>query len=205
MAGTEIQERCMSKHFYVADTGSSAHVTNSMEGMVNVKQICQEIMVGNGTNLQALLIGDKILCYKTPEGKNIQIVLKNVKYSPDMFTYLFSLLIVVRDSWNLSNEGNNIVIEKNGTKIVFGTVIPSGSGFIVGNEFVLDITHDNDKSLIKFLDLHEKFRHPADVKLKAMAAKYGIKLDAKTMDCIPCIKAKLHMPSVPMATSVVSQ
>ena len=54
----------MSKHFYVADTGSSAHVTNSIKGMINIKQIGQEIMVGNGTNLQASLIGDKILRYK---------------------------------------------------------------------------------------------------------------------------------------------
>ncbi len=203
MAGTEIQEGHMSKDFYVADTGSSAHVTNSTVGLVNVREVYHEIMVGDGTTLKSSLIGDKILRYKTPEGKSIRIVLQNVKYSPDMCTNLFSLLTVVDNGWKLYNDGKKIVIEKDSIKVVFGTVIPSGSGFIVGTELVPDITHD--KSLINFLDLHEKFGHPADSKLKATATKYGIKLDAKTTDCVPCLRAKLRMTSVPKVTSVVSE
>ena len=112
MAGTKIQEGHMSKDFYVADTGSSAHVTNSTEGLVNVREVYHEIMVGNGTTLKASLIGDKILRYKTPEGKSIWIVLQNVKHSLDMCTNLFSLLTVVDNSWKLTNDGKKSLLKK---------------------------------------------------------------------------------------------
>ena len=141
----------ITEDFYVADTGSSCHVTNSMTGMFNLRTATNKITVGNGQEVTAKYIGDKVVHYRTKNGKNVQITLRDVKYAPEMFTNLFSVLTAITNGWNLTNKGKSLVLQKDGIEIIFDTVIRSGNGIIVGTEFTVP---KPDTVLLTHQELH---------------------------------------------------
>jgi Zinc knuckle len=55
MEGTDDFEN---KNLWICDTGASCHMTGSSEGLSNIKNIDQKVILGDGRNLKAKKIGD---------------------------------------------------------------------------------------------------------------------------------------------------
>ena len=192
----------ITEHTFIGDTGCSSHVTNSLDGMINVRKTQGSIKVGDGKLVEVKCIGDKIMTCRTRKGEKQHVTLKDVKYAPEMFVNLFSILTVLNKGWKLSNEGANLILKKGEIEIVFDKVIKSGSGVVVGCEFKPRI---EESSYVSFQEIHNKFGHPADAKLIASVKHYGMDLEKKEEDCQSCIEAKIRKESVAKETKVESE
>ena len=64
---------------WLGDTGSSCHMTNTLEGIKNITKINICIMFGNGQRLKATYIGEKVGSLTQRHGNIVPILMKNVK------------------------------------------------------------------------------------------------------------------------------
>ena len=67
---------------WIGDTGASCHLTNSLDGMINLENCSSKITVGSGENLDCTKIGTKAGKIVQKDGKVRTLKLKNVKYVP---------------------------------------------------------------------------------------------------------------------------
>jgi hypothetical protein len=75
------------KNLWICDTGASCHMTGSLEGLSNIKNIDQKVILGDGRDLKAEKIGDLRLKISN---NNSYVVLKDVKVVPDLKVNLFA-------------------------------------------------------------------------------------------------------------------
>jgi gag-polypeptide of LTR copia-type len=78
-------------NLWVGDSGASCHMTNTMDGMINVSNSKSPIQIGTGDAVESTRIGDKRLRILQADGEIKDVVLKNCKYVPQLFTNLFSI------------------------------------------------------------------------------------------------------------------
>jgi len=71
---TEIE--AMDSNLWLGDTGASCHMTNSMDGMFNTKEVNTGIVFGNGQRLKAVYIGDKRGVVMQNNGARVPILMK---------------------------------------------------------------------------------------------------------------------------------
>jgi hypothetical protein len=83
--------RTVNKNLWIGDSGASCHMTCSLDGMVNIRDINSPVQVGSGESLECMKIGDKRLCAVQSDGTMSDVILRDCKYVPDLFTNLFSI------------------------------------------------------------------------------------------------------------------
>ena len=78
--------------------------------MFNVKasNTHDSISVGSGEDLPVKLIGDLEMKYKQPNGIESTVLLRNLKYVPDMMVNLFSLTKSMKEGAKLTSNENYI-------------------------------------------------------------------------------------------------
>jgi hypothetical protein len=86
-----IENKPTNNNLWVGDSGASCHMTCSLEGMKNIRKINSPIQVGTGDAVECTKVGDKSVCIVQEDGAVKDIVLKECKYVPDLFTNLFSI------------------------------------------------------------------------------------------------------------------
>ena len=205
MAADTVMEGEFPKYLWIADTGCSTHVTNDTEGVENIRYSNSSIVVGSGKTVDVKYICDKRVVYVDKNSNKLNFVLKDVKYVPEMCANLFSIMTVVNNGWQLSNQQNSILIKKNNVEIIFDTVVSGMSGTIVATKLTPNVNTVNGIGLLSYNEYHCKYGHPADSKLVATAKKQGINLDKKQYDCTDCIKAKIRAVSVNKQTTTKSK
>jgi len=57
MINSDTKKEQLEKDIWLADSGASSHMTNSLDGMSNVRDINSRVKIGNGVFLKALKIG----------------------------------------------------------------------------------------------------------------------------------------------------
>ena len=119
------------KHSWLGDSGASGHFVNDDTGMFNVKNINEEIHVGDGRAVYATKIGDLRLQVHQRNGETSIITLQQCKYIKELPRNLFSITQALAKGWNLRNNGIQLILTKHGGKIIFDTVDPTPSGFIM--------------------------------------------------------------------------
>ena len=70
---------------WLGDTRTSCHMTNTLEGMKNLTKIQIGIVFGNGQRLKATFVREKVGTVVQRDGKRVLILLKNVKYAPELY------------------------------------------------------------------------------------------------------------------------
>lgn len=68
------------RQIWIGDTGSTCHMTNSKEVLINVQSISSSVIFGNGECLKATHIGDKKGLVRQKDGSEKTIVFTKVKY-----------------------------------------------------------------------------------------------------------------------------
>ena len=93
------RELKMNKQIWIGDTGASCNMTNLMEGLINVRAIESNITFGNGEHLQATLIGDKKGYVRQRDGTEKPILLRKVKYIPNLACNLLSISTALQSGY----------------------------------------------------------------------------------------------------------
>ena len=71
------------QEIFIADSGASVHLTGSMEGMRNLKDLNNDrVTVGDGTSIVVEKIGDKSITIVQEDGVERDVVLSRCKYVP---------------------------------------------------------------------------------------------------------------------------
>ena len=100
------------KNVWIGDTGVSSHMTHSKEGMRNMRSIKSKIIFGNGQRLQSTHVGDKYRTVVQKDGVRTNIVIKDMKYVPELFCNLFSIPMSLRNGCTLEGSSNKLIIKK---------------------------------------------------------------------------------------------
>jgi hypothetical protein len=119
------------KNLWIGDSVASCHFTNDDTGMFNCKEIYNEIGVGNG-NI-TIATKDRSICLKVfqKNGQQSIIRLDKCKYITNLQAHLFSITTALACSWKLSNKGKYLVLEKDGSKVVFDQIDPTTNGILM--------------------------------------------------------------------------
>ena len=86
--GTQEFDRCI----FLADTGASTHMIGDDEGLTDVTEIHEPIVIGDGKQLYATKIGRLRRTVLQTDGTTQDVVLEDVKYIPGLDMPLFAVL-----------------------------------------------------------------------------------------------------------------
>jgi hypothetical protein len=109
---TTSENETLTNEIWIGDSGACGHYCNFKEGLMNVKEICDEITVGNGKTMTATKVGDLKCKVIQPDGSSLDVTLYEVKYVPELWMNLFSLNKALKNGYTLSNKGLSIVFLK---------------------------------------------------------------------------------------------
>jgi gag-polypeptide of LTR copia-type/Zinc knuckle len=158
MGGTEDLEN---KNLWICDTGASCHMTGSSEGLSNIKNIDQKVILGDGRDLEAERIGDLRLKISNNDS---YVVLKDVKVVPDLKVNLFSVSCALNSGASMKLKGEGIIISKGKMEIDFDQILKMGKGHLMAAKMEVD----NDYGLVgggytfeNIMEYHKKLGHPS--------------------------------------------
>ena len=191
------------KNTWLGDTGASCSMTNSMEGMYDIKDIKSKVKVGSGVTLMATKIGKKKVTVVQKDGATQDVTLLNVKYVPGLWVNLLSIGQAIQNGFSISNKGLIITLKKGTTEIKFDRIIPTQQGFVIGVEIrartdpgvaaaVMDVG-----SSVDINKAHAMLGHTSMASVKKTAEALGWALTGTEMPCQDCAKAKAKQMKIP--------
>jgi hypothetical protein len=200
--------RTVNKNLWIGDLGASCHMTCSLDGMVNIRDINSPVQVGSGESLECMKIGDKHLCAVQSDGTMSDVILQDCRYVPDLFTNLFSITKALQGGCSISNKGVEITLSKGDLSLTFDKQLRTDTGVITGVEMVprVDATHLTlEKGMtVNINKLHLLLGHVCEKILKATAEHYDLKVTGEYKVCTDCALAKAQQKNVPKESAVVS-
>ena len=105
----------INEHTWLVDTGVSAHITNILKGMKNLRNNYKKIMAGRGEQFIESKIRDEVR-YITRIDEEQKIILKNTKCVPKINVKLISLTTVMNQRFELIGSKRKKSIRKDGHK-----------------------------------------------------------------------------------------
>jgi hypothetical protein len=121
---------------WLGDTAASTHMGNSQEGMTDIEEVVQYIMIGNGKKLQVNKIGTLHRTVFQEDGTSMDIELKGYKYVPQLQVNLFSITKALDQGWDLSNKGVIMILTKGKASLTFDKIFKTDTGKVVGIELL---------------------------------------------------------------------
>src|SRR5688572_29412961 len=107
---------------WVFDTGSVAHICNSMQGMIRSRSVERgevDFRVGNNARVAALTVGTMQL--HLPSGFIME--LNNCYFVPSLSRNILSPSCLMRDGYSFASENNGCVISKNNMFMAFAPIV----------------------------------------------------------------------------------
>ena len=106
-------------NIWIGDTGASCHMTNSLEGLSDLKKASFEVTMGDGKSMITTQVGKWTGVAIQKDGKAKPITLNKVAYVPKLCVNLFSITQVMKLGATLLSTALSICIQKGEVKIVF--------------------------------------------------------------------------------------
>lgn len=171
-----------------------------MNKLSNFNETKQEYArLPNGTDLTISGKGSLQLLTEC-NGKQIILILKDVRYIPNFKVKLISEIALAEDGHKLVREGNSVKIFKNNEIIGQGTQIGGLGSMYCLNKYKKPEISINALKLISLQSAHESLGHASPERLIDMSnsGKYGFKLSDKSFStCDACSATKLTAPAQP--------
>ena len=195
----------INKNTWLGDTGSSAHMTNSMEGMFDVKQIQENIRIGDGTLMQTVAIGSKRVFVIQKDGDSIDVTLKKVKFVPNMWTSLFSITAAISHGFKATSEGEVLQWTKGKFVFCFDQVIKTPLGFVLGIQLIPQSGTELGNMMVEghqveINNLHCLLGHASEAKTRATAKDQGWIVKGRMTKCKDCAISKAKPRNVSKAS-----
>lgn len=188
---------------WVADTGATTHMTNSKEGLFELKSLPDKealVKMGNNSTMKAQCSGSLMVKVKTTEGKEVPIKLTNVLFIPDLMTNLFSLSVLMEKCpESLMNKSCFRVI-KDGVKCMDIPLQKTPNSPLL----FVDLKVQNDQALLTFpagskvqiMVAHQLLGHACEKVTRATAKALGWVLTGKFSVCDSCCEAKARQKDI---------
>jgi hypothetical protein len=113
----------MSLLYQLLNSGSCGQYCHFVEGLRNIKDINEQITIGNGHTILATKSGDLKRDVTQLNGSN---------YLPEMWTNLLITNKALKNGFKLSNDSVLICLEKGPVWLCFDCIIPTSNGFVTG-------------------------------------------------------------------------
>ena len=189
---------------FLADTGASSHMINDDSGMFNVKKVKLPVTIGNGKSVICTKVGDIKLLAIQKNQEDIEIVLKEVMYVPELWTNLFSVGQALKKGWKLGNDEEVIFLEKSGTTLKFDKVIKTPRGSLVGVEMIpcnkISFLDETKRKKFNAEYLHQMLGHTNKRTEVSTANYYNWEIEGTTSVCEQCAKAKAKQKNLNKVT-----
>ena len=113
---------------WICDSGASSHYCVSDRGMFDVREINENIRVGNVNLIIAIKIGNLKFKVIQIDGSTFDIILHDVKFIPDLWVNLFSInqalkkghkIEIPSESYNPLTEHKSKVLDRLDDQIIF--------------------------------------------------------------------------------------
>jgi Zinc knuckle len=86
---TTSENETLTNEIWICDSGACGHYCNFKEGLMNVKEISDEITFGNGKTMPATKVGDLKFKVIQLDGSSLDVTLYRIKYVPELWMNLF--------------------------------------------------------------------------------------------------------------------
>ena len=202
---TDIQGDPLNENTWICDSGASGHLSTSLKGMINVRQITRAVSMGNGQDVQLTHEGDLPFVSLARNGEERIATLKDVGISTSMHYNLFSLTKAMTDGWTVGSEPDtlNLFVAKNGNKFVFDRKLKTQTGFVCAVQLVprpmgtlqnaVALGIQDPKILRMSVErFHAILGHAAEPTTRATAKRLGIELFGTLDKCEACTLAKIR-------------
>jgi hypothetical protein len=192
----------LTRYSWVADTGSTCHLTNNLEGMFDVKQDDSQIQIGDGKYMQATKIGKLNVTAMQKDGTTTRFTLDRVKYVPELHCNLFSLTAAIKNGCQLGNKGLSISLRKGPIAITFDRHVGmTNGGYLSTIELVpmkvdtgmVSLTKERPEALIT---LHRHLGHAGEAAVQATAKYLNVTVTCPTLRCEDCALGKAKQKNV---------
>ena len=97
--------------FWLLDSGATSHITNSMDGMLEVKEINTVIKIGDGSEIKATKEGLKKMLIIQEDNSTTEVTMQ-VKYVPQICMNILSLNRLLERGFRVRNEKQVIIMER---------------------------------------------------------------------------------------------
>ena len=184
------------KGTWVADSGASTHMCNSLDGMFDLEDANLSISVGDGRNMSTLKVGKFKGDIVDSEGHAKTITLTNVSYVPDLMVNLFSLTAAIEKNCSVSGSKEGIEIRKGKWTMKFDTKFGTPHGHVFGTR--INPMKGNETAFLantkvnkNYMKVHQLLGHPGRDKLMGTCDRMNWKLTAETTStCEDCMIGK---------------
>ncbi len=197
------------KEVWYADSGASRHMTHDMARMFDIQENLKEkIVIGDGTTLFCKIKGSIKLRAQIKGSGQINVLLKDVLYIPELKSNLFSLsAVTINGKVGVCLEKDNIAV-KGLTKVPLRlfkrtkdktlyhmdceritsdkkskTELENGSTSLIANEKI-------QRKIIDVNIFHKRLGHPSEFYTRKTAEKYNVTLKGKMKVCEACTRGK---------------
>ena len=116
--------------YWIGDTGATIHMTNSNEGMTDLRQTDdQKVVMGNGTEMIKEQKGTlKGWLVNTNGQVTYPISIGSVMVSKKAKFNIISLTLLMKQGWQLIGNQNGVTLKKNGQLLNFDHTVKTDKG-----------------------------------------------------------------------------
>jgi len=193
-------------NMWIADSGATSHMTNTLEGMYDVREGTSTVKVGNSEHCGVVKIGKLRGMVQQKDGSTIPLVLTNVQYVPELWCNLYSLLAAIGEGYKLNGDliGKDTIlkVKKGSTVIAFDERIKGGSNDLLGMRFLREIpeaamTNLEPGTNVKTVTLHNQLGHPSEAVTRITAKYLQVNATGKLPVCENCAMGKAKQKNLP--------
>ena len=148
------------------------------------------VTVGSGEKLKVVKVGDKVGTVLQKDGTKKNIVLRNVKYAPDLNCNLLSLTQAIQAGFQMTGSQQGMWIRKGSMVYTFDHQFKSGTSHLMGMR-IIDRTVSTNidgevNHKIKAHQMHSLLGHSGESYIRTTSARLGIKLQGPFPTCHSC-------------------
>ncbi len=178
---------------WIADSGATTHMTNSLEGMYDLADAKVSVSVGDGRKMRTVKTGKWRGIAVDSEGTRKPITLSNVSYIPDLMVNLFSLTAVMDKGFLVDGNNKGITVQKQEWTMKFDRRIGTPKGHVFAITMMPEGTNEREMANVtmQYEDAHKRLGHPGKNKLIGTSDRLKWTLTKQTADdCSDCLVGK---------------
>ena len=184
------------RNLWLADTGASSHMRNSIAGMFDIKSSNSSVQVADGDPLEVKMEGKWRGEILQKNGEKIKVTLDKVKYAPRLSANLFSITRALLQGWRLKNDGLVIEIEKDGRIVKFDHILGNEERYIGAVHMAPGLVDEKCLVTTDVNLLHKRLGHVCEETTRAYAKANNIVLFGKFEKCVDCGLAKARQKNL---------